>query len=291
MTRGCAFLTMEDSTGHVVDDGLASAPLRDLGWEVESVPWSRQGVAWEGFDLVVVRSTWDYHHRPEAFLEVLEGIARTGARLENPLPLIRWNIHKSYLRDLAESGVPTVPTLWSERLSPGDLRALFDEIPGDEIVLKPVVGASAGGAYRLDRRADGMRAGEVEAFFSGRPFLAQPFARSVLSEGEYSLFYFNGRHSHTILKTPKAGDFRVQEEHGGTLRAVEAGEGLRQVGAKALAALHESPLYARADFVRSNVNDEWWLMELELIEPSLYLRMDPEAPRRFARAIDERSRD
>jgi hypothetical protein len=112
--------------------------------------------------------------------------------------------------------------------------------------------------------------------------------RAVVAEGEYSLFYFNGVHSHTIIKTPKADDFRVQEEHGGLIQAATAEPTLREAGDAVLRALESPPLYARADFVRSNSDDNFWLMELELIEPSLYLRMDSGAPERFAKALHAR---
>ena len=118
--------------------------------------------------------------------------------------------------------------------------------------------------------------------------LAQPFLSAITTEGEFSLFYFNGELSHTILKTPKAADFRVQEEHGGVIRAVETDDALREAGDAALRAIGEKTLYARADFVRANDGSGYWLMELELIEPSLYLRMDKGAPERFARALHDR---
>ena len=118
--------------------------------------------------------------------------------------------------------------------------------------------------------------------------MAQPFLSHVVAEGEFSLFYFNGTLSHSILKTPKADDFRVQEEHGGVIRAVEVESKLREAGDAALGALDSVPLYARADFVRANDGGGFWLIELELIEPSLYLRTDPGAPARFAQALHER---
>jgi hypothetical protein len=284
----CAFLTMTDPRGYVIDDERAYEPLRALGWSVEAVPWSRPGVAWDAYDLVVIRSTWDYYRDLEGFLGVLAEIERRGVLLENELPLVRWNLRKTYLRDLAARGVTTVPTVWRQRLARGELADVFDEVASDEVVIKPVVGANAEGAFRLDRQALVTRAGEVEAYYAGRALLAQPLARAVLDEGEYSLFYFNGEHSHTILKTPQSGDFRVQEEHGGDIRAVAADAGLSAAGRAALAALDRAPLYLRADFVRANDGGSYWLMELELVEPSLYLRMDPEAPGRFARALDAR---
>lgn len=109
--------------------------------------------------------------------------------------------------------------------------------------------------------------------------MAQPFPSAVTTEGEFSLFHFKGEHSHTIVKVPEAADFRVQEEHGGVPRAVEAGDALRHAGDIALNAIVAAPLYARADFVRANDGSGYWLMELELIEPSLYLRLDAKQPR------------
>ncbi len=285
--RHCAFLTMAEPEGYVIDDEHAYEPLRALGWQVEAVPWNRPGVAWGDYELVVIRSTWDYHHDPQAFLAVLAEIARR-VRLENRLDLVHWNLRKTYLRDLAARGVPIVPTVWRDRLGAGDLERLLETVPGEEAVLKPVVGANAEGAFRLDRRNASERAAEVEEYFSDRALMAQPFARAVLEEGEYSLFYFGGEHSHTILKTPRPEDFRVQEEHGGIIRAVRAGAALRAAGAAALAAVGDAPLYLRADFVRSGGGGAFWLLEPELIERSLDLRMDPEAPARFARALDAR---
>ena len=283
--RRCAFLTLADPTGYVIDDELAVEPLRARGWRVETLPWNLPGVRWEDYDLVVIRSAWDYHHQHEVFLAVLEEIVRRGVRLENRLDLVRWNLRKTYLRDLAERGVAIVPTVWRERLHPGELSALFDEVGGEEIVLKPVVGANADDTYRLSRETASTTVEEIERVFADRPLMVQPFVRSVLDEGEYSLFFFHGELSHAILKTPNPGDFRVQEEHGGILRAVVPEEGLRRAGESTMAKLGAAPLYARVDFVRTG-GDVFRLMELELIEPSLYLRMDAAAPRRFAEASD-----
>lgn len=286
--RRCAFLTLEDPTGYVIDDHLAYEPLRALGWHVESVPWRRPAAAWGAYDAVVIRSTWDYAKDPDAFLGVLGDVERAGTPLFNGLGLVRWNLRKTYLRDLAERGVRIVPTVWRDRLRRGELPGLLDELDVAEAVIKPVVGASAGGAYRLDRRAAREQAGAVEAYYADRALMAQPFVPAVTAEGEFSLFYFNGEHSHTILKTPKAADFRVQEEHGGLVRPVAANDALRAAGDAALGAIGETPLYARADFVRAGGGDGFWLMELELIEPSLYLRMDERAAGRFASALHER---
>jgi len=156
------------------------------------------------------------------------------------------------------------------------------------VVIKPVIGLNARGAFRLDAQTARSRDAELSDYFANRALLAQPFLPAIVSEGEFSLFYFNGAHSHTISKLPKAADFRVQEEHGGVIRAVATKPALRDAGDAALRAIGSVPLYVRADFVRANDDSGYWLMELELIEPSLYLRMDAGAPVRFARALHER---
>ena len=287
--KRCAFLTFENTVGFVIDDELAYQPLRELGWHAEAIPWRQTGVHWKAFDAVVIRSTWDYAANLDAFLDVLSAIENTGAPLFNGLELVRWNVQKTYLRDLADGGVPIVPTVWRKRLRRGELPSLFDELRTNEAVVKPVVGAGAEGAIRLDVRAVAEQADAVEAYYAEQAFMAQPFLQAVITEGEYSLFYFNGIYSHAILKTPKTNDFRVKEEHGGNIREVKPDDALRAAGDAALSAIGEAPLYARADFVRSNDGAIFWLMELELIEPSLYLRMDEHAPKRFADAIHKRA--
>jgi glutathione synthase/RimK-type ligase-like ATP-grasp enzyme len=287
--RRCAFLTLKDPTGYVIDDQLAYTPLAALGWNVEAIPWQRPRVDWRAFDAVVIRSTWDYVADPEAFLDVLAQIEASGTQLFNSLDLVRWNIRKTYLRDLAARGVPVVPTIWRERLHPGQLPALLEEIGADEMVIKPVVGANASGCFRLNAGNISSQADKLVNCYAKRAFLAQPFIPAITTEGECSLFYFNGEHSHTILKTPKAADFRTQEEHGGDIQAVEGGGTLREAGDATIRAIGEAPLYARADFVRANEGPGYWLMELELVEPSLYLRTDSGAPERFARALHERT--
>ena len=287
--RRCAFLTLSDPTGFVIDDDCAYGAFMELGWSVTAVPWTA-GVAWTSFDAAVVRSTWDYQHHLARFHDVLRGIVRDGVPLFNPLELISWNASKAYLLDLARHGVAIPPTLWRDELRLDDVAALFDELGTDDIVLKPRVGANAQGVFRLRAREWAGSAEAVSAYFAGRSLFVQPFLGSVLRDGEYSLFYFDGRFSHAVLKTPTPGDFRVQEEHGGRIRSVVPTGDLVAAGDAALAALPEVPLYARVDLVRADDGDGFFVMELELIEPSMYLRMDPHAPRRFAEAFDERMR-
>src|SRR5688500_11670179 len=250
--RTCAFLTTDDLSGFVTDDKLAEAPLVELGWAVEHVPWCQTG-GWERYEAVVIRSTWDYHKHPEEFLAVLEEIGRSGSLLANPVELVRWNARKTYLRDLEARGLPVVPTVWD--------RSLFGELDADEIVIKPVISASAFHTYRL--RRDGRWSSEMEAAFAGREVMAQPFLRSIVEEGEYSLFYFGGEPSHAVLKSPKEADFRVQEEHGGLIEPIKPPAFLAELGQRIVESLPIPPLYARVDLARLD-SGSYALMELEL---------------------------
>jgi glutathione synthase/RimK-type ligase-like ATP-grasp enzyme len=277
-----AFLTLEDRTGFVVDDGLAAAELTRRGWEVEELPWNRPA-DWSRFDAVVVRSTWDYQHAPAAFLAALEAIHASGARLFNPLEVIRWNLRKTYLRDLAAGGVAIVPTTFGRGLSAATLRDWV--AAGGRRVLKPVVSANAHDTYPLEASTPGAVLESIAARYADREWMAQPFVRSVTEVGEYSLFYFGQRWSHAILKTPARGDFRVQEDHGGTIRPIAPPPDLRAAADAVLAAVHQPLLQARVDLVRLDDGTPA-LMELELIEPSLYFRTDPASPAHFADALE-----
>ncbi len=284
----CAFLTLSDPTGYVMDDDLAHEPMRELGWSLDTLPWDSTGVDWGSYDITVIRSTWDYQHQVAKFLATLANIEKTGC-LQNSVAIVRDNIEKTYLRSLAARGIPTMPTLWRDRLQPGELPSLFNELDTTELVIKPTISATAQGAWRLTPATASAQASEIEAYYANRALLVQPFLGQVVSEGEYSLFYFNGDYSHAILKAPKTGDFRVQEEHGGLITAIRPDALMHRAGERAMAALEESTLYARVDLVRTPEGGDFWLMEFELIEPALYLRMDPGAPMRFARAVVKRA--
>lgn len=280
--KTCAFLTTADLTGFVTDDDRAAAPLAERGWDVEHVAW-RSDADWDRYDAVVVRTTWDYQASPAHFLEVLERIDASRARLANDLEVMRWNMDKRYLRDLEGNGVAIPRSLWLPKLSDDDMPRLFTELDTDEIIIKPVVSANADHTYRVRREERGCRPEEIVDVFEERACIVQPFLPRVIEEGEYSVIFFLGELSHSILKTPRHGDFRVQEEHGGRITRVDASGALLDAAQRALGPVAPLPLYARADFVRED--DRFLLMELELIEPALYFRMDDSAPARFADAL------
>jgi glutathione synthase/RimK-type ligase-like ATP-grasp enzyme len=288
--KHCAFLTLDDPTGFVIDDELAHEPLAELGWQVSWPSWRQSERPWSDFDAVIIRSPWDYQAHSEAFVQVLEIIDSSGTRLANPLDIVHWNLSKTYLKELEDKGVPIVPSLWGNAVEAEDFSNFAESLCTSEVVIKPVIGANGDDTFRVVPGDDSDFLHRIAAIHNGRDFMVQPFMPNILSEGEYSIFYFNGCYSHAILKTPAAGEFRSQEERGSSLAAVMAKGRLRQRADMAMDAVAsvvpETLLYARIDLVRDE-QDDFRLMEAELIEPALYLRMDTGAPMRFARAIDE----
>ncbi len=271
---------MDSLAGYVSDDELAVAPLAELGWDVATVSWRDETVDWNNFEIVVVRTPWDYQNDSDAFLDVLRKIDASNARLENPLSIIEWNLDKRYLRDLESKSVTIVPTMWGNggvtEDAFSDWQTFFDS---DELIIKPTVSATAQDTFRVSEYQS-----NLASVFAERSFMIQPFVNAIVDEGEFSLFYFSGEYSHTILKSPKHGDFRVQEEHGGLIAAIAPELQLRETADMIVSSI--SPmLYARVDLVRNDAGD-FMLMELELIEPALYFRMDEDSPRRFATALD-----
>lgn len=283
--KNCAFLSMENLDDFEVYDHLLFEPLKELGWQAEEVSWRSNEVDWNYYDAVIIRSPWDYQKDPKAFLEVLTDIEQSEALLENSLEIVKWNIDKTYLRDLESRGVEVVPSHWYQTFNADLFPSVFSELKSEEIVVKPTISAGADDTFRIHQSNYGIFIDDLESVFNDRPFLVQPFMDYITQEGEFSVFFFGDTYSHTILKTPETNDFRVQEEHGGRLTLVEPEENLLDVARTMRNMIQPEPLYTRADYVRTN-NNTFALMELELIEPSLYFNMDPESPRRFAKVFD-----
>lgn len=276
----CAFLTMEDLGEFFAYDHLVYEPMRQRGWAVVDVPWTAE-TDWSAFDAVVIRSPWDYQSDPDRFLALLKEIERSPARLFNSLEICRWNLDKIYLRDLQQRGVRIIPTKWMDRLTGDALSEALEH--SDRIVVKPRVGAGADDTFVIGReRSESWEA--VLGIYADKPLMTQPFVPSIQTEGEASLFYFAGQYSHAIIKKPKQGDFRVQEEHGGIIEAIQPSQMHREIGQQAIDAISQRLLYARVDVVQLP-DGNLAIIELELIEPSLYFPFDVGSPDRFADAF------
>jgi len=258
---------------------LGPALIRQ-GAEVAVPGWSDPRVDWGSFDLAMISSTWDYHERVGEFRAWLRRTARA-TRLCNPLELVEWNLDKGYLRELEAAGVPTIPTIWVPvgGDEPAIAAAEIASAGWEEVVIKPVVDL---GARNLVRVGAGLAEAMLERYEVAT--MAQPYLSSVTTDGELSLVYMAGELSHSLCKRPARGDFRVQPQYGGTHAAVEVSAEAKEIGSHALAACPGDPLYARVDLVATD-EGELALIELELIEPALYLDVEPESAVTLARSL------
>lgn len=279
----CAFLSIANTEGWFIDDDHVHEPLQNLGWEVHNIPWD-QPTDWNTYDRVIIRSPWNYQDHLEDFLSVLEEIDTSKAILLNSLDIVKWNINKNYLFDLEEKGIELVPTIKTFSPTRFDIEQSFVKFSSDEIIIKPIIGANADDTFRIHKN-DSEAITFVHSVFQDRECMIQPFMTNIIAEGEFSLIYFNGNLSHTILKTVGKGDYRVQEEHGGGVTSINNPEKILLAAAnKIINALDKAPLYARVDLLRTPQNS-FALMELELIEPCLYFRFDADSAGKFAHCI------
>lgn len=251
--------------------------LRVAGFEVSARPWTGPGDL-TLFDAVLPLVAWGYHERYEEWLGLLDRLEAEGTRCINPAPLLRWNSDKSYLAELDARGIPTVHTIAVDALDDHALRDARGRFGGGKLVVKPPISASATGTFLLGP------GDPVPDEVAGRRMLIQPFMASIARDGEYSLMLFAGRFSHAIIKTPKAGDFRVQPHLGGSERPCAAPEGAVELARTALAAAPAEAAYARVDMV-ADEDGQLRIMELELIEPALWLQHAPDKGAGFASAI------
>lgn len=247
------------------------------GIAVEPRPWSDPGNL-NALDAVLPLVVWGYHQRFADWLGLLDELEARAVRTINPVPLLRWNSDKAYLAELEASGVPTVPTLACGALDEAILRQAADRFATTDLVIKPRISAAADGTHRI-------RAGDpLPADSYGRAMLVQPFMPAIAATGEYSLMLFGGHFSHAIVKRPKAGDFRVQPHLGGSDRPCDPPSGGIELAQAALAAAPATATYARVDMIERG-EGALRIMELELIEPALFLHHAPDRGAAFASAV------
>jgi len=254
-----------------------AAALRAAGAEVTAVRWT-EAIDLSRFDLVLPLVAWGYHLRFAEWLAFLDRLEADGTPVANPPALLRWNSDKRYLAELFAAGIATVPTLEVDHLNEAALAAAHGVFATDQLVVKPPVSAGASGTFRLGP-------GEpVPEEVHGARMMIQPWLGSVIDRGETSLLLFDGKLSHAVIKRPKPGDYRVQPHHGGTTEQCDAPAGAIDLARAALALAPTPSTYARVDFLMAD-DGALQIIELELIEPALFLDYAPEAKQRFAEAV------
>ncbi len=280
--RRLAWVTAGAARGTDEDEPLALAALAQRGVEVDVVDWDDEAVPWSSYERVVLRSTWDYPERFAEFCAWLEAVDAV-ADLRNPAPMVVWSTDKHYLADLERAGVPITPTVFAE---PGQAPAL----PACELVVKPAIGAGSRDAASYGpAQHDLARAHVGRLHARGATALVQPAVASVAAEGEWPLVFFDGRYSHAASKRvalPPAGAVEglfaaeVSAPHVADAEQVA----VAQAAVDVVTARFGAPTYARVDLVRGD--DGPWVLELELVEPSLFLpQAGPDAVARLVEAF------
>ncbi|WP_295700448.1 hypothetical protein [Lapillicoccus sp.] len=276
-------VTNSDPQLHDPESPVLAGALEAAGITTEIVAWDA-GVDWTAYRLALLRSTWDYPGRLVEFLDWAKAVNHPTTLL-NPVDLLRWNSHKGYLVEIERRGVPTVPTVLIPAEST-DVVAQLAECPWDEVVVKPAVGCGGRRVHR-GRPDDPALQQTARALAEHGDVVVQAFAPQV-SQGERSLVFFDGVYSHAVRKVPAEGDYLCHEHHGGSAHFHDADSAELRVALAALACVPAEPAYARVDLI--NWQDAPVVIELELIEPDLFLRGDPDRIDRLVGVVASRLR-
>lgn len=279
------FATYRGRPEITADDALLADALRARGVEVRGARWDSE-IAWAAAAAVIVRSTWDYHHRLDEFLQWTTRVGAVTA-LHNDPAVIAWNAHKGYLNALAAAGVPVIETAWIARAESADVAAMTREHDWEAIVIKPAVSASAFETRSFRRDEMDAAQAHLQRLTARGDAMVQPLVPTLAERGELSLLHANGAFSHAVRRrSALAEDPMIPRT-----ASADAPDGARALATEVLAAVQQllsrstAPLYARVDLAESSRAGAFFLLELELVEPSLFLAHAPGAAARFAEAI------
>lgn len=259
--------------------------LQQKGLDIRKVIWDDPRINWQQYSLIVLKAPWDYFDKFRQFREWLLKLEQMRVRVLNPVPVVRWNSDKHYLHDIEEAGLTIIPSLFIEKGELPPLADYFVKLNSETLIIKPAVSGGAKNTLVLTLDTlDALSAG-IQKMLLDEDFVVQPFIKEVQTEGEWSLVFFGGRYSHCILKTAAPDDFRVQQIHGGSVHPSEAPPELIAIARQYVDKFAEGCLYARVDGIM--IDGVFHLMELELIEPYLYLDSHPEGLENYYRGLVE----
>jgi len=282
--KNIGFFTCEDFPGFTEDDLILADLFKQNGFNIKSVVWSKSENNLSDFDNLILRSTWDYHLRYNEFEKWINKIEKEKIKVWNPVKIIKWNMNKTYLKDFYEAGLYIVPTEFIININEETVKHILQN-KWEEIVIKPSVSATAYKTWRLKKEEIPMLPEIIGNYSKDEIILVQKFMPEIKSKGELSFIFFNKVYSHAVIKTAKAGDFRVQKNFGGETKQIEPSLELISQAQKFVEFIKEDLLYARVDCVESG--GKLFLMELELIEPELFFKYNNKAAHNFHNAFLE----
>lgn len=280
------FSTGAYDTNTIDEDKLLSEILTEMGISHEIQAWSDPKVDWSVFSHLLIKSTWDYFDFYPQFLQWIEKIKSLDIPVLNDLDTIRWNSAKNYLLEIESKGFPTIAGLVLEKGTKPKLEQIQEKVKSDILVIKPLVSGGAKNTLKIPVSEWSKFEANVSQLVEKEDFLAQPFIKEVAEVGEYSLIFFNQQFSHAVLKTPAKSDFRVQHYFGGTIQEIQPDSTLLESAQKLIDTFGQGTLYGRVDGVL--IDGVFHLMELELIEPYLFLGLSDQAIPNYTKALRRR---
>jgi len=267
----------------LTEDGLVKKALEKKGMQVGRKSWSDPDFEWSEASNVLFRTNWDYFDRFAEFNAWVQDIS-SHTKFINSIDILNWNIDKHYLEDLGKKGIPIIPTRFIPRRSLLSLTELHNLTGWSHTVVKPAIGGAARHTYQITSRNMNEVEQHLRPLMKKEDFMLQPFQYSIPDEGEVSLMIFGGSYSHAVLKKAKQGDFRVQDDFGGTVHEHKPTQQEIDLGLKAVEACPDKPVYARVDIMKDN-DGNLAVSELELIEPELWFRNKPGSADLMAQAV------
>jgi len=269
----------------LLEQELLKSAFEAQGLKVDITYWDNPTYEWQETKSVLFRTIWDYFERFDEFWDWLEQV-KTKTRLINSYELIKWNIDKHYLKDMSSWGIETVPTYFADKGCNMKLHEIAKRNQWKDLVIKPAISASAFKTYKI--LANEIQANEklFNSLVQERNMLVQPYFETITQLGEASLMVLDGKFTHAILKKAQPGDFRVQDDFGGTVHNYIPTKAEINFAEEVFKTCKTKPVYGRVDIVWDN-DKNFYLSELEILEPELWIRNYPKCAERIAEAVDK----
>ena len=269
----------------LLEQELLKSAFEAQGLKVDITYWDNPTYEWQETKSVLFRTIWDYFERFNEFWEWLEQV-KTKTKLINSYELIKWNIDKHYLKDISSWGIETVPTYFADKGCNMKLHEIAKRNQWKDLVIKPAISASAFKTYKILANEIQVNEKLFNSLVQERNMLVQPYFETITQLGEASLMVFDGKFTHAILKKAQPGDFRVQDDFGGTVHNYIPTKAEINFAEKVFETCKTKPVYGRVDIVWDN-DKNFYLSELEIIEPELWIRNYPKCAERIAEAVDK----